>query len=332
MQEISKYSEKPPIKLDLKDRKILFELDFNARVPYSRLAKRIRMSKQGVEYRVKNLMKKGVIRGFYPVINVPKLGYIYCRLLLTLQNITKEKKDEIIEYLKNHKKVFWLFSMQGMFDLLIVIWAKSITEFKEFVEEVETKFGENIKRKVETITTDVVHYQHRYLLGKKETKEIHIRETAERIRIDELDKKILSLLCTDARIPLVDISRKVNESAKVVAYRIKKLEKKGLIEGYRPIIDHNKIGFTYYKVLINLYNISKKTLIRLKSYIRNNPAVIYIVEGIGLPADLEIEMMVESNKQLFDFINDLRFRFPKIVGEYNTVIFMDTLKVKYLPS
>ena len=330
MQEISKYSEEIPVKLDLKDKKILFELDFNARISYSQLAKKTGLSKQGAEYKVKNLLKKGVIKGFYPVINVPKLGYIYCRLLVTLQNLTKEKRDEIIEYLKDYRKVFWLFSMQGMFDILIVIWAKSMTEFKEFIEELETKFGENIKRKVETITTDVIHYQHRYLLEKKETKEIHIKETDKRIKIDDLDKKIIDLLCTDARISLIDISKKVNESAKVVAYRIKKLEK-GFIEGYRPIINHNKIGFTYYKVVIDLYKISKEELIRLKSYIRNNPSVIYIVEGIGLPADLEIEMMVKSNKQLFDFINDLKFRFPKLIGEYNTVIFMDTLKVKYLP-
>jgi len=330
MQEISKYSEEIPVKLDLKDKKILFELDFNARISYSQLAKKTGLSKQGAEYKVKNLLKKGVIKGFYPVINVPKLGYIYCRLLVTLQSLTKEKRDEIIEYLKDYRKVFWLFSMQGMFDILIVIWAKSMTEFKEFIEELETKFGENIKRKVETITTDVIHYQHRYLLEKKETKEIHIKETDKRIKIDDLDKKIIDLLCTDARISLIDISKKVNESAKVVAYRIKKLEK-GFIEGYRPIINHNKIGFTYYKVVIDLYKISKEELIRLKSYIRNNPSVIYIVEGIGLPADLEIEMMVKSNKQLFDFINDLKFRFPKLIGEYNTVIFMDTLKVKYLP-
>jgi len=331
MQEISRYSEETPVKLNLKDKKILFELDFNARISYSQLAKRVGLSKQGAEYKIKNLLKRGVIEGFYPVINVPKLGYIYCRLLVTLQNITKEKRVEIIEYLKNHRKVFWLFTMQGMFDLLIVIWAKSVTEFKEFVEEVETKFGENIKRKVETVTTDVIHYQHGYLLRKKKTKEIHIKDTPERIKIDDLDKKIIDLLCADARISLVDISKKVNESAKVVAYRIKKLEKKGLIEGYRPIINHNKIGFTYYKVLIDLYKISKEELIRLKSYIKNNPSVIYIVEGIGLPADLEIEMMVKSNKELFDFINDLKFRFPKLIGEYNTVIFMNTLKVKYLP-
>ena len=331
MQEITKYSEEIPVKLDLKDKKILFELDFNSRISYSQLARKVGLSKQGVEYKVNNLIKKGVIKGFYPVINVPKLGYIYCRLLVTLQNLTKDKHKKIVNYLTNHNKVFWLFQMQGIYDLLIVIWARSVTEFKDFIEELENKFGENIKRKTETITTDVIHFQHRYLLGIEKTGEIHIKETSERIGIDKLDKKILNILCSNARISVVDISKKVNESAKVVAYRIKKLEKKKLIEGYRPIINHNKISHTYYKVFISLNKISKQELNVLKSYIKKNPLIIYIVGGIGLPADLDIEMMVKSNQQLFDFIEDIKFKFPMLIGEYQTVIFMDTLKVKYLP-
>lgn len=331
MYEITRYSEDNVIKLDLKDKKLLFELDFHARAPYSQLAKTIGLSKQGTEYKVSNLIRKGIIKGFYPVINVAKLGYTYCRLLVTLQNLTKEKEDEIITYLKNHKKVFWLFSMQGMVDLLIVIWAESMTEFRGFIEEVETRFGQYIKRKIETVMTDVIHYQHRYLLGVGETKEIHIQETSEKVEIDELDKAILHALCSDARISLINLAGMVKQSAKVVAYRIKRLEEKKIIEAYRPIINHSRIGFTYYKLFINLNNISKDDLKRLKEYIKNNPIVIYLVEAIGLLADLDIEVMVRSNQQLFDFIKDLKFKFPKLIGEYNTLIFMDTLKVRYLP-
>ncbi len=323
--------EEKPVKLDLKDKKLLFEMDFNARAPFSQLAKKVQISKQGAEYKVNNLIKKGVIKGFYPVVNVPKLGYIYCRLSVTLQKVTKEKNKEIIEYLVNHDKVFWLFQLQGAYDLFFVIWAKSITEFKNFVEEFESKFGDNIKRKEESIATDVIHFQHRYLLGIKETKEIHIRETAEKLEIDELDKKILNCLCSHGRKPLVEIAEEVKESAKVIAYRIKRLEERKIIEGYRPIINHNSIGYTYYKVLINLNSMPKKELIRLKQYIKNSPFVIYIIEGIGLPADLDIEIMVKTNKQFFDFIEDLKFKFPAMIGEYQTTIFMDTLKVKYFP-
>ncbi len=319
------------VKLDLKDKKILFELDFNARIPYSLLAKEIGLSKQGAEYKVNNLLKKGVVKGFYPVINVPKLGYKYCRLLVTVENMTKEKQEEIIDYLMKHHKVFWLFKMHGVYDFLVVVWVKELNEFREFKEELESKFEGHIKRAVENIMTDVIHYQHRYLLGIKDTQEIHLKETSQFVKIDELDKKIIDVLSENGRLPLVEIAKIVKESAKLVGNRIKKLEQERIIEGYRPIIDHTKIGFTYYKLFIELNRKSKEELKKLKAYIKNNPLVLYLVEGIALPSDLDIEIMVKNNQQLFEFIEDLRFKFPTLIGEYQTVIFIDTLKVKYLP-
>lgn len=323
--------EEKEVKLDLKDKKILFELDFNARMPYSLLAKKVGLSKQGVEYKLHNLVKKGVVKGFYPVINVPKLGYTYCRLFVTLQNTTQEKYNQIVDYLVGHHKVFWLLKMHGIYDFLIVIWVKLFGEFEEFTEELKSRFSDHIKETRENIITDVIHYQHRWILGNKETREIHLKETSELANIDKLDKKIIDVLSENARLSLVEISKRARASAKVVGNRIKRLENKKIILGYRPIINHSRIEYTYYKVFLNLNKISKEELAKLKVYIKNNSLVIYLVEGIALPGDIDIEIMVKSNKQLYDFIEDLRFKFPALIGEYQTVIFVDTLKVKYLP-
>lgn len=331
MTQIIRYRELEPVELDVKDKKLLYELDFNSRQTYNRLAKKIGLSKQGIEYKINSLIKKGVIKGFYPVINVPKLGYLYCRLMVTLQNLTEETRKEITEYLVGHKKVFWLFSMQGAYDLLIVIWAKSLTEFKEFIEEFQTKYGNYIKRKVESVPTDVVYLKHRFLLGINEVEELHIKETAERVKIDETDTHILEALCRNPRMTLVNIAKEVNESPKVVAYRIKRMEKERIVEAYRPIIDFNILGYTYYKIFLNLFHITKKELSTLKHYLKSNPLVLYIVEGIGIPADIDIEIVVKSNQELFNFIDDIKAKFPKLIAEYIPVVFMDTLKVKYLP-
>ena len=158
-----------------------------------------------------------------------------------------------------------------------------------------------------------------------------INSISELIKIDELDKKIIGVLSENARGSLVEIATRVHESAKVVGNRIKKLEQQKIIEGYRPILDHAAIGYTYYKVFIEINRKSKEDLKKLKAYIKYNPLVIYLVEGVALTSDLEIEIMVKNNQQLFEFIEDLRFKFPTIIGEYQTVIFVDTLKVKYLP-
>ena len=78
---------------NLKDKKLLYELDFQARLPLSSLARKIGLSKQGVEYKLHNLVKKRVIKGFYPVINVPKLGYLYCRLSFSMKNLTSKREQ-----------------------------------------------------------------------------------------------------------------------------------------------------------------------------------------------------------------------------------------------
>jgi DNA-binding Lrp family transcriptional regulator len=194
-----------------------------------------------------------------------------------------------------------------------------------------SKYGKFVKTKVENIAIDVIHYQHRYLLKKKETSEIHIKETSERSSIDDTDKKILNMLCNDARTPITDIAAKIKEHPKTIAYRIKRMEKQKIIEAYRTIIDHNKLGFTYYKIFLNINNFTQQDLLRLKEFIKNHYSTIYYIRGIGLHSDIDFEMMVKDNQELFDFIKLLRKEFPKIVGNYKTAIFMDTIKVKYLP-
>ena len=331
MNEIPGNSDESIIKLDAKDRKLLFALDFNSRDSYSQLSKHVGLSKQGTEYKINSLIKKGVIKGFYPVINVPKLGYHYCRLLVTLHNVTAEERHTIIDYLKENQKVFWLFEMHGMFDLLIAVWTKTISEFREFRTEFQQEFGPFIKQILPTVTTDVVHYQNRYLTGEKSTKEVHVAESQQVVNIDDTDKKILQVLSDDARVSLVKASELLRLSPKVIAYRIKRMEREGLISGYRPVINHNKIGYIYCKVFIALSNITKGGLMAIKEFIKASLYVIYGIEGIGSEGDIEIEMMLPSETHLFSFIDKLRFSFPKMIGGYKSVFFKDTLKVKYLP-
>ncbi len=320
------------VKLDLQDRKLLFALDFDARATLSSLGKTVRISKQGADYKIRNLMKTGVILGFYPVVNVPKLGFLYCRILLTFQNRTVAVEQKLFKYLKEHEKVFWLFSMQGQFDALAVIWIRHISEINDFLDQLYSKFGVYIKGKEIAIASDVIHYQQRYLIGTDETKEIHIREAEAPVSIDRLDSQIINKLSENARATLVEIANSVGASPRVVAYRLRHMENEGLIEGYRTIINYNKLGLTYYKVFLSLSSTPLEEKKKLLEYIRSSRIVIYRVDGIGLHAEIDFEVIVGSELQLSKFMKELSYKFPGIIGEYSTVMFTETLKVKYLPS
>ncbi len=318
-------------KIDLKDKKLLYEIDFNSRIPINQLAKKIGLSKQGTEYKLNNLIKKGIIKGFYPVINIPKLGYIYCRLGITFNNTTLKKEKEIINYLKNNKKFFWIFTTQGSQDVLSAIWVKSIKEFRETIIDFMNKFGKYLKLKDESITTEVIHYQHRYLLNKKETKEINIQETNEKYTLNNKEKELLKILVEDPRIQITKLADKMKTTPKVAAYTLKKLEKEKIIEAYRPIIDHLKLGYTYHKLWINLKYENKKQLETLYNFIKQNPLVVYVVKGVSFPEDLDIEIIVKDNFQLYNFVKELKQKFPTLIGDYKTFMFIETKKVRYLP-
>ncbi len=319
------------IKLDLKDKKLLKELDLNGRATYSELAKKIGLSKQGVEYKLTNLIEKKVIGGFYPIINSSRLGFKYCRFVFSFKNTTQEIEKEIFSYLKSQEEIFWIFSMQGIFDVGMAVWTKSILEFQETIRKFLFKYGKYIKDKHEDFPTDVIHYEHRFLLNEPETKEIHLLETNQTIQIDETDKKILKKLCENARKPLVEIANELEISAKVVSYRIKKMENEKIIEGYRPILNYQTLEHTYYKLWISVNYESMSEINKLYQYIKYNPKVLYVVKGVGFIEDLDIELVIKNNFELFEFIKDLKQKFPTLIGDYKSVMFVDTIKVKYLP-
>lgn len=61
--------------------------------------------------------------------------------------------------------------------------------------------------------------------------------------IDDVDRKILSILQENARISNAQIARDVKLAPSGVHERIRKLEEKGIIRGYHVDIDPDKLGY-----------------------------------------------------------------------------------------
>jgi DNA-binding Lrp family transcriptional regulator len=60
--------------------------------------------------------------------------------------------------------------------------------------------------------------------------------------MDKVDEEIIRLLQRDGRMALADISREVGLSSPTIKDRIGKLESEGVILGYRPLLNHAKLG------------------------------------------------------------------------------------------
>lgn len=60
--------------------------------------------------------------------------------------------------------------------------------------------------------------------------------------MEETDRQIIALLCRDGRMSLADIARETGLSTSALHQRVRRLEQRGLIAGYRAEVDYRAIG------------------------------------------------------------------------------------------
>jgi Lrp/AsnC family transcriptional regulator, leucine-responsive regulatory protein len=61
--------------------------------------------------------------------------------------------------------------------------------------------------------------------------------------LDPINRRLLEELQADARVTMAELGRRINLSAPSVAERVQRLERAGVIKGYRAEIDPKAIGF-----------------------------------------------------------------------------------------
>lgn len=63
--------------------------------------------------------------------------------------------------------------------------------------------------------------------------------------LDRIDRKILTILSADGRIPVTELARKVGLSKSPCQVRLKRLQDDGYIQGFRAILNAEKLGLEH---------------------------------------------------------------------------------------
>ena len=138
------------------------------------------------------------------------------------------------------------------------------------------------------------------------------------------------MLAPNARIPIVNIATKLRLSTKTIITRIRNLEKRKIIIGYKTVFDLEKLGYQYYKVHFRLQNVSLEGKKEFKYFIKTHPNIIYDDEVLG-GDDLEIELQVKDATELRKILQDTKERFGKMIKEHKTMLYYIEHKYLFLP-
>jgi DNA-binding Lrp family transcriptional regulator len=319
--------------LDNKDRRIIYELDKNARVSFPALAKKIGMNQETVKYRVKKLIKRGFIKKFLAVIDSSKLDQSHHKIYLRLQNVSEKQETELIQFLQSNDSVDWVVRTDGEFDLAFCVITKTPHELDVILTDFEKKFGQFVGKR-EMITTLRGDYLLRsYLIGKKREdirKSVFLPKKGRPFSMNEKDKAILSLLGQDARMPTIKIAKKAGISPDTVRNRIKKLKEEGVIENFLVVLDNPRMGQMQYKILIGLHNLTPEKENALTKHLQENPHIFSIIKTLGR-WQMEIDLEVETTDQFREIIRDIKNRFADILRDYSTLTVYEISKYNLFP-
>lgn len=150
-----------------------------------------------------------------------------------------------------------------------------------------------------------------------------------KVQFDSTDLQILKEISKNAAMSLLDLSGKIGKTAEALAYRLKRLEKVGLIQGYRATIDFAKLGYEFYKAEIRLSRY--QDIDAIVEYCHRHSNIYQIDRTIG-GETFEMEFHVKDLQEMLAIIAEFERVFPKTIERFDYLTVLGIEKITYMPE
>lgn len=317
-------------KIDLYDKKLLYELDKNSSISITELSHRLRRSKQFILYRMKQLEKADIIKGYNAIVDMSKLGYFTFRLYFKFQQFSAEDGKQFVDYIKDRFHQVWtITSIHGKWDYAIFLGVKTVSEFHSVWDTIMLDYKPKIKHYNISIYAPIHNFNRKFFLEKSQDSVERIYGAGEKEEIDDLDWKIIETYSNNVRKSSPEISKKLKISADSVRGRIKKLEKKRIICGYKIGLNLEPLGFVSYRVDLQL--ISTKRNNALFEFCKNHSNIYQVNKTIG-GSDFEIEVIVRDLSHLLKLLDEIKTQFKDVINDIDYFGFSVYHILHYIPD
>ncbi|MFA5930430.1 MAG: Lrp/AsnC family transcriptional regulator [Candidatus Micrarchaeia archaeon] len=309
------------LKLDKSDRKILVELETDARQSASSIAKKARLSEQVVNYRIRKYLSSGLIAKFFAIPNYEKLGFTTYRIYLQFRAATAAQEEEIIAHVRDGMPCQWLGVCDGRWDLIARISARDIFDFNRMMDAFLERYGEHIRQKEVTVQLRHTWWPSTYGLGAKareKTPRHEVPKKASLVKHDDKDLKILAELIEDARLPTVEIASRVGLSPDAVQYRMRHLQKSGAIINMKCSFNREMTGYRHNQVFVRFQQ-NPEGIARFLAFLGAYEPCFFVSSMVGA-WDAQFGIDAKSSVEFHELLSQVKEKFSDVIAEYETLI------------
>ena len=236
-------------------------------------------------------------------------------------------------YLLKHPLSGQILNCDGRWQLIYGFFAKNVFQLNEELKKFNTLFGDYIKENEKIIHLGSHHYFRGYLINKEliRTEEPFLGGHEEEIiKLDKTNLELLNLLRFNARINLIELTKKLKISLDQLRYKLKKLSKEQIIIGYWLNLNPEKINLHFYRILLKLKNFDNQTEKRFLYFLNEHKNIIRANNIFG-SWDFIIDLEINA-KDFRNFIYLLTNTFSDQIQEYETLMIYDELQFTFSPQ
>ncbi|MBW2977123.1 winged helix-turn-helix transcriptional regulator [Candidatus Woesearchaeota archaeon] len=312
--------------LDLLDKKIIYLLYKDARMPVNTISKALKANKNTINYRITRLRKNKIIENCLPVLDYKALGTEVYDILLKVKRDPKIV-SELESFLKQDDFILWSVKTTGKWDYFFEVYFKKQKEFqayfnsllvkiKSIIVEYEIKFYHRFKAAHQLFNFDI----------KVPSKEIKKKIN---YKADLTDHKILRFFGTkDGFATYKEIGGSLGLSLETVRNRVIKLKKSGIILRFIPFIQPKNAGLEGYLLLIKFS--PSQDLKQFYSYLNNNYRVILGFKNFNNP-EIMCYLFAENFRELEKIIEEIRTIFKDLIDSITCLYISEELKLNTFP-
>jgi len=114
--------------------------------------------------------------------------------------------------------------------------------------------------------------------------------------LQQVDYLILRELSGNARLTSDQLARTLKINIKTVKEHIDRLNKEGVIVGFKPLIDMNKLGYQWHLVLFKLKYVDPVTRKQFTEFLKTIPQTFFVVNGVG-NWNMQVEFYCKDDNQ-----------------------------------
>ncbi|MFA5925896.1 MAG: Lrp/AsnC family transcriptional regulator [Parcubacteria group bacterium] len=298
------------------DQEILYSLDEDSTKSLTKIGQELGISPQLVKYHVEKLEKDKLILAYWPMIEFRKLGNSNASYFLKLKNLSSAAERELYEYLKKINDFNIAMRGDGYWDLHLVISSSNIFRTVEVFNLFYDKFHHFIVSYETAIAVGFYQFRREYLNPRSAKQSpdpmAFTGADVEKFPLTNLQLKILEELNNNARQPISDLSKKLNVSRDKIIYNLKKINAERIIQSNATLLDHDRLGWPRYRVLLQVTNFTSEKFQEFFAYCQNHPNIIHLLRLFGNWQAL-IDVEIENREKLRELFQEIMNRFGDII-------------------